>query len=237
MKTSSSVPGKTKGFEKEEKLVYQIIEDNGNRGIWIRDIRMKSNLPNLQVSKVLRTLESKKLIKSVKSVAAPRKKVYMLFDLVPDETLTGGAWYSDHEFETEFVDILNLKCLQYLQQKAHKSRTQHSTSPAIQRRTSYVTVNEVCKFITDLGISKVKLTSDNIQSILNTLVYDGKADVTTEIGSDDDVIKKYRASSSMMQSPGLSCVPCGVCPIIDQCSDNGAITPANCLYMKEWLTF
>ena len=108
---------KTKGFEKEEKLVYQIIEDNGNRGIWIRDIRMKSNLPNLQVSKVLRTLESKKLIKSVKSVAAPRKKVYMLFDLVPDETLTGGAWYSDQEFETEFVDILNLKCLQYLQQK------------------------------------------------------------------------------------------------------------------------
>ena len=78
---------------------------------------MKSNLPNLQVSKVLRTLESKKLIKSVKSVAAPRKKVYMLFDLVPDETLTGGAWYSDQEFETEFVDILNLKCLQYLQQK------------------------------------------------------------------------------------------------------------------------
>ena len=41
----------------------------------------------------------------------------MLYDLTPDESLTGGAWYSDQEFETEFVDVLNLKCLQFLQQK------------------------------------------------------------------------------------------------------------------------
>lgn len=98
--------------------MYQIIEDSGNKGIWIRDIRFKSNLPNKQISKVLKTLESKKLIKSVKCVSAVRKKVYMLFDIMPDESLTGGAWYSnEQEFETEFVDVLNLKCLHYLQQK------------------------------------------------------------------------------------------------------------------------
>ena len=112
---------KTKGFEKEEKLVYQIIEDSTNKGIWIRDIRYKSNLPNKQISKVLKTLESKKLIKSVKSISAARRRVYMLYDLSPDESLTGGAWYSnDQEFETEFVDILNTKCHQYLQQKVSK---------------------------------------------------------------------------------------------------------------------
>ncbi len=117
---------KTKGFEKEEKLVYQIIEDSSNKGIWIREIRYKSNLPNKQISKVLKTLESKKLIKSVKSISAARKRVYMLYDLSPDESLTGGAWYSnEQEFETEFVDILNMKCNQYLQQKASQLYSVH----------------------------------------------------------------------------------------------------------------
>ena len=60
---------KTKGFETEEKVVYQIIEESGNKGIWIRDIRYKSNLQLTQVNKILKNLESKKLIKAVKSVA------------------------------------------------------------------------------------------------------------------------------------------------------------------------
>ena len=112
---------KTKGFEREEKLVYQIVEDSGNKGIWIRDIRIRSNLPNTQISKILKTLESKKLIKSVKSVQASKRRVYMLYDLTPDESLTGGAWYSDQDFESEFVDVLNQKCLHFLQQKVRST--------------------------------------------------------------------------------------------------------------------
>ena len=38
-------------------------------GIWIRDIRFKSNIQLTQVNKILKNLESKKLIKAVKSVA------------------------------------------------------------------------------------------------------------------------------------------------------------------------
>lgn len=98
--------------------MYQIIEGSGNKGIWTREIRSQSNLPIIQIEKVLKLLKSKKLIKNVKCVSAARKNVYMLFDTVPHESLTGGAWYSnEQEFETEFVEILNLKCYQYLQQK------------------------------------------------------------------------------------------------------------------------
>lgn len=43
----------------------------------------------------------------------------MLYDLQPHETVTGGAWYSDQEFETEFVDVLNAQCLQFLQNKVY----------------------------------------------------------------------------------------------------------------------
>lgn len=61
----STVP---KGADNEEKIVYSIIEEGGNRGIWIRDIRVKSNLIMTQLNKILKSLENKKLIKAVKSV-------------------------------------------------------------------------------------------------------------------------------------------------------------------------
>ena len=63
--------------DQEEKIVYEIIEESGNKGLWIRDIRVKSNLVQTQLNKVLKALESKKLIKAVKSVNANKKKVYM----------------------------------------------------------------------------------------------------------------------------------------------------------------
>lgn len=108
---------KTKGFEREERLVYQMIEDAGNKGIWIRELRIKSNLMQAQLTRTLKTLESKKLIKSVKSVQAAKRRLYMLYDLTPDESITGGAWYSDQDFESEFVEVLNQHCLRFLQQK------------------------------------------------------------------------------------------------------------------------
>ena len=41
----------------------------------------------------------------------------MLFNLEPDITVTGGAWYSDQDFESEFVEVLNQQCYKFLQQK------------------------------------------------------------------------------------------------------------------------
>ena len=67
----SKDPKKTgipKGADNEEKVVYSIIEEAGNKGIWIRDIRTKSNLNMTQLDKILKNLEKEKLIKSVKSV-------------------------------------------------------------------------------------------------------------------------------------------------------------------------
>lgn len=61
-----------KGADAEEKLVYKIIEEAGNKGIWIRDIRFGSNLNMTQLNKVLKSLETKKLIKCVKSVTVSK---------------------------------------------------------------------------------------------------------------------------------------------------------------------
>ncbi|CAD0203934.1 unnamed protein product [Chrysodeixis includens] len=219
-----------KGADNEEKVVFNLIEEAGNKGIWIRDIRVRSNLANTQLTKVLKNLESKKLIKAVKCVNASKKKVYMLYNLEPDRSISGGAWYQDQDFESEFVDILNVQCYRFLSQRSEKMKN-NPRGPIVGRTQTYATAAEVQKYITDLGISKVQLDVEDVITILNTLVYDGKAESSVY----PDGSKVYRAIEPLIPAPGLVQVPCGVCPLIHKCASTGLITPQDCNYMKEWL--
>lgn len=143
-----------KGADNEEKIVYTIIEEAGNKGIWMKEIRFKSNLAQTLLNKILKSLETKKFIKAVKSVAASRKKVYMLYNLEPDTTVTGGAWYQDQDFEAEFVEVLNQQCYRFLEQKL-VSPKEYLNGPMAVKNATYASSNDVWTFINDLGISKV----------------------------------------------------------------------------------
>lgn len=216
--------------DQEEKVVFKIIEGAGNIGVWIRDIRAKSNLGQTQLNKVLKSLETKNLIKSVKSVNASKKKVYMLFNLQPDQSVTGGAWYSENDFESEFVEVLNQQCYRMLYQRLESAQANHS-SPLAVKTASMVTVGEVAKFVSDLGISKVSLKEADIEKILRTVVYDGKAEKCESL----DGKTLYRAIKPLFPSAGISRCPCGVCPLIKKCGDVGDVTPLKCQYFKDWL--
>lgn len=227
----SSKAEKLKGADNEEKVVYGIIEEAGNKGIWIRDIRFKSNLMPTQLNKILKLLEGKKMIKAVKSVAASKKKVYMLYNLEPDRSLTGGAWYCDQDFEAEFVDVLNQQCYRFLvQRKENSSNSKYG--PLSIRNSAYASSKEAWKFITDLGISKVQLSDDDIRMILDTLVYDGKVERVASI----DGGYLYRAIDSLLPPPGVVRMPCGVCPVIRNCSNISSVNPKECTYLTDWLS-
>lgn len=77
------------------------------RGIWTRDIKVASSIPQHTLTKTLKILEQRSLIKSVRSVVSKSKKLYVLFDVVPAKSVTGGPWYSDQEFDHEFVSELS----------------------------------------------------------------------------------------------------------------------------------
>jgi DNA-directed RNA polymerase III subunit RPC6 len=62
-------------IDQMERVVYQLVKESGNLGIWMRDIRTKTKLSQIILNKTLKALESKKLIKAVKSVHASKKKV------------------------------------------------------------------------------------------------------------------------------------------------------------------
>ena len=158
-------------------------------------------------------------------------QVYMLFNLQPDQSVTGGAWYGpDNNFESEFVEVMNQQCYRMLYQKLESAQAQHSNPMAV-KTASMVTVGEVVKCVSDLGISKVSLNEAEIEKILKTVVYDGKAEKCESL----DGKTLYRAVKPLFPSAGISRCPCGVCPLIQKCGDVGDVTPLKCHYFKDWL--
>ena len=255
-------------------------------------------------------LESRKLIKSVKSVASSNRKVYMLSELEPSREITGGAWYTEHEYDKEFIDVLRDQCLKFVLTKARarrlppprvrrgprrrsahrcRMRGRHGgarracVAHAAQRQAS---LDEMCEFVSTTGLSKVQLGSDEVLQIVNTLVYDGKArggarpyifpyyghrvprerarvrggcsrggarsarvDGRRQVdahesrgeagngGYADGTVYYTAAALAIPDHSALTSVPCGVCPVFNECHDGGVISPQTCIYYAEWLQF
>mmetsp|Transcript_46276 Transcript_46276/g.142773 ORF Transcript_46276/g.142773 Transcript_46276/m.142773 type:complete len:319 (+) Transcript_46276:103-1059(+) len=152
------------GLTAEDRLLYQEIERAGNAGIKSKDLRVRSNLQQQQVAKVLRTLESRGLIRSVKSVAAKNQKLYMLAGLEPSVAVTGGAWYTDdQEFDHALIQVLQQASLEYIARSA----------------TLTATAQQVRDFITSSGLIRGKpLSLSDVDSVLQSLVFDAKLEIT-----------------------------------------------------------
>jgi DNA-directed RNA polymerase III subunit RPC6 len=91
---SAEEASKFSGLDVAARMVYQIIEKAGNKGIWTKDIRVQSNIQQQALNKIFKQLENRQLIKPLKSVAAKAKKLYILYDLTPAKEVTGGPWYT-----------------------------------------------------------------------------------------------------------------------------------------------
>lgn len=78
----------------------------------------------------------------------------MLFNLEPDRSVTGGAWYQDQDFEAEFVDVLNQQSLRFLQMRKTAAKDLKE-GPLAAMKFACCSVQDVHKFISELGISKV----------------------------------------------------------------------------------
>lgn len=233
-RAKSSSSDVNRGTGDEEQVVYLIVQASGNKGIWLRDIRIRSNLSTTELNKVIKSMESKKIIKAVKSVSASKKKLYMLYELQPDSSVTGGAWYSaEQSFETEFVEILSQQCHKFLLER-RKLADEGKESILKRRKASLATSLEVLQFIEKSKISRVQLSQADIEMILEKLVYDGLAERRIVTHSNEGDVKSYRSTNQFVTSTGLMKMPCGVCPVSSDCHDHGDITPVKCIYFSEW---
>ena len=55
---------------------------------------------------LMKKLEKKGLIKSVKSINAKNRNIWILSELDPSEDITGGIWYRNNEFDKDLIDAL-----------------------------------------------------------------------------------------------------------------------------------
>lgn len=227
----------TSDLSEEDKIVYQIIQDSGNKGVWQRSIQNQSKIFQIKLTSILKSLKKKRLIKDVKAVNNSKKKLYMLFDVTPDESVTGGTWYEKQTFEADFVEILNQQVAKFLQSKVLEAEKATDTSPLEKRKNSFVTSENVLNFIMKSGICKIELQLRHIENILDTLDYEGKLEVSVQPNSNGENIKVYRYTNSLVENSEITRSPCGICPLVDRCEPGGYISPTNCDYINQWLDF
>ncbi|KAF0700350.1 Aste57867_9163 [Aphanomyces stellatus] len=203
----------------EQRAVLHEIEKSGNTGIWTRDIKTKTNIPEVIIRKTIRLLETRQLVKAVKSISQKNKKLYMMFDLVPSRDITGGPWYNEQEFDHDFIDTLRNFVCQFIKAKG------------------IVTLQQITDKVHESGIAKVSLGPDEMMSILNTLIYDERVEEVraARLASGEWRDVSYKVSKEVSDFDTLSETPCGVCPVFDQCADGNVISPATCIYLTKWL--
>mmetsp|Transcript_20969 Transcript_20969/g.54567 ORF Transcript_20969/g.54567 Transcript_20969/m.54567 type:complete len:343 (+) Transcript_20969:359-1387(+) len=228
----------------EERIVYQHVEDAGNTGIWTKHLRLQTGIEKAQFSKVIKKLENKKLIKSVNSVSATKRKFYMLYELQPDVSLTGGAWYTGTDFDAEFIMIMSQLVYKYVEHRDLEARAKYADNPLMRLRKSLVTAADVHGHIEASKASKEALGEKDVLSLLDVLVHGGKveshplsalgADHPALADGDGDEGRAFRFRTRVPTSGGVLASPCGVCPVFARCTDGGIVSPQTCVYFDNW---
>lgn len=96
-------------LDRDEKTIYEIIEEAHTAGIWTRDIKKKTSVAQNVVGKALTKMEKGNLIKSIKSIKAPAQRTYMLAHLTPNEDVTGNSFFDGGDLDESFRDeLMNL---------------------------------------------------------------------------------------------------------------------------------
>lgn len=163
----------------DESLIYSYIEASGREGIWTKTVKARTNLHQHVVLRCLKSLESQRFIKSVKSVKFPTRKIYMLYHLTPSIEVTGGPWFTDGELDSEFVDSLLTIIWRYVTNKTFPNVFSNSFDLKQNQLYSanyknYSTVEEILVFITKSQVTSEELIENDIRSLCQVLVYDDK---------------------------------------------------------------
>lgn len=187
---------KIKSMSADEAMIYSHIEEAGRDGIWTKTITARTNLHANVIARCIKSLESQRHIKQVKSVKHPTRKIYILASLEPSVEMSGGPWFTDAEIDTDFIESLlhivwrYIASLSYPQQYYQQQQNQHQNGsdtsdqernklenqqrsyPASYR--GHPPVARIHEFIANSGITNVDLSLVDVRTLCEVLVYDGK---------------------------------------------------------------
>lgn len=168
-------------MSKEEEMIYSHISASGREGIWLRILKNKVNLHDISMNRCLKSLENQRFIKLIRLVKLPTRKIYMLYNYLPSEEVTGGPWYTDSELDTEFIDNIMTVVWRYIGQKTFPSafyevQSKRNPSQCVHpaNHTGYATLTQMTDFINERKISLVELSNNDIRAVCTALIYDDK---------------------------------------------------------------
>jgi DNA-directed RNA polymerase III subunit RPC6 len=101
----------------EQELVYGLIDEAGDDGIWSKTIKARSNLHDAVFRSAIKHLETKSMISDMKSVEHPTRKMYIKASIRPSDRATGGPWYSDGELDEEFISMMMTILYEHIKKK------------------------------------------------------------------------------------------------------------------------
>ncbi|SCV04943.1 LANO_0G14862g1_1 [Lachancea nothofagi CBS 11611] len=167
----------------DEALVYSYIEASGREGIWTKTIKARTNLHTHVVLKCLKSLESQRYVKSVKSVKFPTRKIYMLYNLQPSIEVTGGPWFTDSELDVEFINSLLTIVWRFVAERTYPKGFNNFTGGKEALYASHVnnfaSTDDILEFIIGAKVANVELSTSDIRSLCQVLVYDDKLEKVT----------------------------------------------------------
>lgn len=151
------------------------------------------------------------------------KVLYIRYDLQPNKKLCGGVFWdaATNKYDIAFIETLK--------QFFYKKLTDNIHASVKQLQELYT------REIKDAGISQVELEIEDVQHIVNILLYDGQVDPVVTANEDKTLL--YRPSYVGLLQLNITEIPCVCCPVAKNCSDTGDITPETCVYFQQWLDF
>lgn len=219
----------TQGLTEHEKTLYDLIKSKQDMGILSRDIKRDTKLLPSVVTKSLKSLLAKNLIKEVQNVQHKGWKHYMASEFEPSAEITGGTWYHEGALDKTFIDLVRKSCLSYI--SSLKVATVDMISDAIKRSRLF----------------NVECSNQQIAEILRTLVLDNETLEVRSTGIGEFAsIPINRVCYKLAKKPGpgkepkvsaMASIPCGVCPQISYCLPDGVINPITCEYYNKFLDF
>ena len=113
--------------------VYKLIETAGAAGIWKQAIKKKLNLHENVVEKALKSLQGSKHVKQLKAARNTAKKTYILYELEPTKDVTGGAWFSEGDIDSELIEIASQLVVQFVRKQSWMSGPKLPKLPSKER--------------------------------------------------------------------------------------------------------
>jgi DNA-directed RNA polymerase III subunit RPC6 len=219
----------SRSLTEHERILYDLIRSKQDMAIWTRDMKRETNLPDNVVTKSLKSLQAKKLIKEVVNIQNKGRKHYIAAEFEPSKEITGGTWYVEGNLDTEFINFLKKHCVKIIYEQ--KVATLEGILDTIRKSRAF----------------NVEVTPQQIKEIVNALVFDNEVTEVESNGMGEfDYIPVgkvcYRCTSKgglkgELKTGAMASIPCGVCPQISLCTADGIISPQTCVYFTKWLDF